>query len=39
MLDRNEKIALAIASLWTVLVLAFFGGCIYVAWHFIAKYW
>jgi len=29
----------AIAALWILFCLSLLGGVIYVAWHFIAKYW
>lgn len=28
-----------VAAIWALIVLAFAGACIYVAWHFISKLW
>lgn len=33
------KVAFSLIAFWIVLLLAFWGGVAYVAWHFISKYW
>lgn len=33
------KLAIAGTIVWGLVVVAFFGVCGYVAWHFISKFW
>jgi hypothetical protein len=38
-MDLEEKIYTAIAVLTVLAVLSFWGFIVYIAWHFISKYW
>jgi phage shock protein PspC (stress-responsive transcriptional regulator) len=38
-MDLEEKIYTAITVLTVLAVLSFWGFIVYIAWHFISKYW
>lgn len=38
-IKRTFTVVMALWILYVIAAIAFFGGVIYVAWHFISKFW
>lgn len=37
--ETLQSFAIAVWMMWTLIILSAIGGLLYVAWHFINRYW